>query len=129
MVGIKSKWKAITGNTNIRLRKAVLLSPVIPVKKFHPVPYQVFSNKHDFQGENEMHRFLIIIEKGNQNYGAYSPDLPGCVAVGDTIEEVEKNMREAIIMHIKGMMEDQEPIPYSQTTAEYMEISIPDSAA
>ena len=76
-----------------------------------------------------MHRFLIIIEKGSQNYGAYSPDLPGCVAVGDTIEEVEKNMREAIIMHIQGMMEDQEPIPTSQTTAEYMEISIPDSAA
>ena len=37
-----------------------------------------------------MHRFLVIIEKGNQSYGAYSPDLPGCVAVGDTIEEVEK---------------------------------------
>jgi predicted RNase H-like HicB family nuclease len=37
-----------------------------------------------------MYRFLIIIEKGNENYGAYSPDLPGCVAVGDTPEEVEK---------------------------------------
>ena len=53
-----------------------------------------------------MYRFLVIIEKGKHNYGAYSPDLPGCVAVGDTREEVEKNMREAIIMHLKGMMED-----------------------
>ncbi|GAC1568729.1 MAG: hypothetical protein NVS3B14_18940 [Ktedonobacteraceae bacterium] len=43
-----------------------------------------------------MYRYLIIIEKGDQNYGAYSPDLPGCVAVGDTIEEVQKNMQEAI---------------------------------
>jgi len=76
-----------------------------------------------------MHRFLVIIEKGDQNYGAYSPDLPGCVAVGDTIEEVEKNMREAIAMHIQGMIEDHEPIPIPQTTAEYMEIAIPDSAA
>ena len=76
-----------------------------------------------------MYRFLVIIEKGNQSYGAYSPDLPGCVAVGDTQEEVEKNMREAIIMHLQGMIEDHEPIPTSQTTAEYMDISIPSSAA
>ena len=47
-----------------------------------------------------MYRFLVIIEKGSNSYGAYSPDLPGCVAVGDTREEVEKNMREAIKMHI-----------------------------
>ena len=59
-----------------------------------------------------MPRFLVIIEKGRESYGAYSPDLPGCVAVGDTIEEVEKNMREAIIMHIQGMIEDHELIPY-----------------
>ena len=52
-----------------------------------------------------MYRFLVIIEKGNQNYGAYSPDLPGCVAVGDTVEEVEKNMREAIAMHLRGKIE------------------------
>ncbi len=76
-----------------------------------------------------MYRFLIIIEKCNENYGAYSPDLPGCVAVGDTLEEVEKNMREAIAMHIQGMIEDHEPIPVPQTTAKYMDIPIPNSAA
>ena len=76
-----------------------------------------------------MYRFLVIIEKGSQNYGAYSPDLPGCVAVGDTIEEVKKNMQKAIAMHIQGMIEDQEPIPASQSTAEYMDIAIPGSAA
>jgi predicted RNase H-like HicB family nuclease len=76
-----------------------------------------------------MYRFLIIIEKGDQNYGAYSPDLPGCVAVGDTLEEVEKNMQEAIQMHLQGMIEDHEPIPAPQTTARYMDIALPDSAA
>ena len=76
-----------------------------------------------------MYRFLIIIEKGDHNYGAYSPDLPGCVAVGDTVEEVEKNMHEAIKMHIRGMIEDHEPIPIPQTTARYMDSNIPNSAA
>ena len=76
-----------------------------------------------------MYRFLIIIEKGNENYGAYSPDLPGCVAVGDTLEEVEKNMREAIAMHIQGMIEDHEPIPTIPTFAEFVDVSIADSAA
>jgi predicted RNase H-like HicB family nuclease len=76
-----------------------------------------------------MYRFLVIIEKGDENYGAYSPDLPGCVAVGDTREEVEQNMREAIRMHLQGMLEDQEPIPTPHTSAEYMDIAIPDSAA
>jgi len=76
-----------------------------------------------------MYHFLVIIEKGQENYGAYSPDLPGCVAVGDTIEEVEKNMQEAIEMHLRGMIEDNEPIPAPSTTARYMDITIPDSAA
>lgn len=47
-----------------------------------------------------MHRFLVVIEKANNNYSAYSPDLPGCVATGATREEAEKNMYEAIEMHI-----------------------------
>lgn len=76
-----------------------------------------------------MYRFLIVIEKENGHYGAYSPDLPGCVAVGDTLEEVQRNMQGAIRMHIKGMLEDNEPIPVPQSHVEYMEISIPDSAA
>jgi predicted RNase H-like HicB family nuclease len=76
-----------------------------------------------------MYRFLVIFEKGKENYGAYSPDLPGCVAVGDTLEEVEKNMREAIEMHIQGMIEDNEPIPTPQSTVRYMDITVPDSAA
>jgi len=76
-----------------------------------------------------MYRFLVIIEKGDTSYGAYSPDLPGCVAVGRTREEVEKNMREAIAMHIQGMLEDNEPIPNTHNDAEFMDISLPDSVA
>ncbi len=76
-----------------------------------------------------MYRFLIIIENEDGHYGAYSPDLPGCVAVGDTLEEVKRNMQGAISMHIKGMLADNEPIPVPQSRVEYMEVSIPDTAA
>jgi predicted RNase H-like HicB family nuclease len=76
-----------------------------------------------------MSRFLIIIEKGNRNYSAYVPDLPGCIATGRTLEEVKANMRQAIKMHIQGMIEDHEPIPVSETLAEYVDVAIPDSAA
>ncbi len=60
-----------------------------------------------------MHKFLIITEKANNNYSAYSPELPGCIATGSTIDEVEKNMFEAIEMHIQGLKEDGLPIPES----------------
>jgi predicted RNase H-like HicB family nuclease len=76
-----------------------------------------------------MYRFLIIIGEGRHNYSAYVPDLPGCVATGQTREEVEKNMREAIVLHLEGMVEDQEPIPISHTSAEYIDVSLPHSAA
>ena len=76
-----------------------------------------------------MYRFLIIIEQGETNYSAYSPDLPGCIATGRTREEVEWNMREAIAMHIEGMLEDGESIPVSTSQAEYMDVVAPMSAA
>jgi predicted RNase H-like HicB family nuclease len=69
-----------------------------------------------------MHRFLIVIEKANGNYSAYSPDLPGCIATGATREEAEKNMHEAIEIHVQGLMEDNLPIPESTSFAEYVTI-------
>ncbi len=57
-----------------------------------------------------MYRFLIVIEKADGNYSAYSPDLPGCVATGSTREETEKNMHEAMEMHVRGLQEDGDPI-------------------
>jgi len=67
-----------------------------------------------------MRRFLIVIEKSKDGYGAYSPDLPGCVAVGGTREETEGKMYEAINFHIEGLQEDGVPIPKSESSAEYM---------
>ncbi len=67
-----------------------------------------------------MKKFLIVIEKSKDGYGAYSPDLPGCVAVGGTREDVENTMFEAITFHLEGMEEDGLPIPKSESSAEYM---------
>ncbi len=67
-----------------------------------------------------MYRFLIVIEKATNNYSAYSPDLPGCVATGKTPEEAEKNMYEGIQMHIEGLKEDHLPIPTSTASAQYI---------
>jgi len=67
-----------------------------------------------------MYRFLIIIEKANGNYSTYSPDLPGCIATGKTREEAERNMHEAIEMHIQGLLEDGLPIPEQESFAEYV---------
>lgn len=65
-----------------------------------------------------MHKFLIVIENAGTNLSAYSPDLPGCIATGATREETERNMVEAIRLHIEGMREDNLPIPESSSFAE-----------
>ncbi len=70
-----------------------------------------------------MYRFLVVIEKVNNNYSAYSPDLSGCVATGATREEAEKNMYEAIEMHIQGLLEDKLPVPESKSFAEYVAVA------
>ena len=67
-----------------------------------------------------MHRFLVVIEKANGNYSAYSPDLPGCIATGETREEAEGNIHEAVQMHIDGLLEDGLPVPESRSFAEYV---------
>ncbi len=66
-----------------------------------------------------MRKFLIVIEKGKNSYGAYSPDIPGCVAVGKTKEEVEQKMYEAITFHIEGLLEDGLPLPKNESVAEF----------
>ena len=69
-----------------------------------------------------MHRFLIVIEKAEGNYSAYSPDLPGCVATGRTRDQVARNMHAAIDMHVRGLLEDKLPVPQSHSYAEYIAI-------
>ena len=68
-----------------------------------------------------MLRYAVVIEKGEASYGAYVPDLPGCVAVANTVQELKRLIREAITFHIEGMREDGLPIPAPTTRAEYVE--------
>jgi predicted RNase H-like HicB family nuclease len=56
-------------------------------------------------------KYLVIIEKGEKNYSAYSPDVEGCAATGKTVEETLETMRNALEFHIEGMLEDGEQIP------------------
>ena len=68
-------------------------------------------------------RYAIVIEKAEGNFSAYVPDLPGCVATGATVEEVESQIREAIEFHLDGMREDVTPIPPPASRVEYVEIA------
>jgi predicted RNase H-like HicB family nuclease len=72
-----------------------------------------------------MYRFLVVIEEANGNYWAYAPDLPGCVATGRTLEEVERNMHQAIEMHIPGLLEDDLPVPQSSGLSESVAVAVP----
>ena len=67
-------------------------------------------------------RYAVIIEKADNNYSAYVPDLPGCITTGKTIEEIERNIKEAIEFHIEGLKEDGLPIPPPTTQCEYSEM-------
>ena len=59
-------------------------------------------------------KYSVVFERMPNNYGAYVPDLPGCISTGDTWEEVQEMIRVAIAFHIEGLMEDGEPLPTPQ---------------
>ena len=67
-------------------------------------------------------RYLVVVEKGPSSYGAHVPDLPGCIAAGDTKEEVLSLIREAIEFHIEGLKQDGQPIPPPSSTSEVVEV-------
>ena len=67
-------------------------------------------------------RYAIVIENAGSNYSAYVPDLPGCVATGATIEDVEREIREAIEFHIEGMREDGSPVPPPSSSVRYVDV-------
>lgn len=68
-------------------------------------------------------RYAIVIEQAEGNFSAYVPDLPGCVATGATLAEVEAQIREAIEFHLDGMREDGTPIPVPASRVEYIDIA------
>jgi len=69
-------------------------------------------------------RYAIVIEHGETSYGAYVPDLPGCVAAAETREEVVKLIREAIKQHIELLREEGLPVPQPRSAAEYAEVQV-----
>ena len=93
----------------------------------HPsdeTPTKTLKDLEEYSGaggvENKM-KYLIIYEKSSTGYGAYAPDLPGCIAVGRSLEETAELMRGAIAMHLKAMREDGDPIPKPTSLADYLE--------
>ncbi|MCX7176782.1 MAG: type II toxin-antitoxin system HicB family antitoxin [Proteobacteria bacterium] len=68
-------------------------------------------------------RYAIVIERAESNYSAYVPDLPGCVATGNTVHEVETEIREAIAFHLDGLREDGIVIPQPSSVVEYLEVA------
>jgi len=68
-------------------------------------------------------RYAIVIEQAGANFSAYVPDLPGCVATGSTMEEVEAQIREAIVFHLEGLREDGTPAPPPSSRVDYVDIA------
>lgn len=69
-----------------------------------------------------MQKYLVIYEKARNNYSAYSPDIPGCIATGKTRRDVEKNIKEAISFHIEGLTKDGLPLPEPASYIDYVEV-------
>jgi len=69
-------------------------------------------------------KYLVIIEKGPTSFGAYVPDLPGCVAVGESEDEVRQLIREAIDLHLEDLRDKGEPIPPPSAAGEYVEARV-----
>ncbi len=68
-------------------------------------------------------RYAVVIERAGNNYSAYVPDLPGCVATGRTVEETEVEIREAIEFHLAGLREDGLPLPVPESHVDYIEVA------
>jgi len=69
-------------------------------------------------------KYVVVIEKAENNYSAYIPDLPGCISVGDTLDEVRQMIREAMEFHLEGMLRDSDPIPEPTTQCCEVEIDM-----
>lgn len=68
-------------------------------------------------------KYVVIIEKADSNFSAYVPDLPGCVATGETVAEVEREIREAIEFHLQGLRREGFAIPIPSSSVKYVEVA------
>jgi len=80
-----------------------------------------YDDRRDSNREGGEMRYVVVIERGEASWGAHVPDLPGCVAVGESREEALRLIREAIDFHIEGLKEDGLPIPPPCSEAEVIE--------
>jgi predicted RNase H-like HicB family nuclease len=95
----------------------VNLAKILPLARLTAFSSKQVSNNEDFM------RYAVVIEKTENNYSAYVPDLPGCVATGTTVEETEQLIREAIEIHVTGLREDGLPVPQPSSQVEYVEVT------
>jgi predicted RNase H-like HicB family nuclease len=68
-------------------------------------------------------RYAVVIDRAASNFSAYVPDLPGCVATGATVGEIERSIRKAIELHIEGLREDGLPVPQPSSQVEYVDVA------
>jgi len=120
--GIWLLRKEVTDSLSTSPKLVVLLLQESPVTMLHQAPSTASSNKPGSRNEVSM-RYAVVIEKAENNYSAYVPDLPGCIATGATIEETEELIREAIEFHLTGLREDGVPIPIPSSQVEYVEVA------
>lgn len=85
-------------------------------------PVAAVRSQRPDSGKDDM-RYAIVIEKGDSNYAAYVPDLPGCVAAGDTVEETRREIQEAIAFHLEGLRADGLPVPEPTSRVQYIEVA------
>lgn len=69
--------------------------------------------------------YLVIYNRAGDGYSAHSPDVPGCVAAGESLEETRELMRQALRLHLQAMKEDGQPLPVAQARGEHLDIQVP----
>jgi predicted RNase H-like HicB family nuclease len=92
---------------------------------WHPERREVFSDKLVWSLPMDKLTYNVIVEQAEGNFSAYVPDLPGCVATGDTVEETLQEMKEAIRFHLEGLREDGLPIPKPSIVTRAVDIELP----
>jgi len=98
------------------------LPQVLEPKPASSSRFSVPSEASGLERRNNEVKYTVIIEKAEGNYSAYVPDLPGCVSVGDTVEETERNIREAIVFHIRGLRDEGLDVPEPTSIAAHVEV-------
>ena len=108
------------------ISKSVLDQPTTNIRMFSAGIVEQYSQTSGSEVMDIMRekQYLVILERTERNYGAYSPDLPGCVATGKTAEDTLRLMREAIELHVRGLEEDGLPVPEPTSTASYVSVAV-----